>query len=116
EHRVPLLDLLHVDAGYGHRQVLHEIDLNVEEGEIVSILGANGAGKTTTLRAISGAIQRAGQITFQGRSLAGRSASEAARLGIAHVPEGRGTMGQLTVAENLQLGAYVRRDRRGIAL
>jgi branched-chain amino acid transport system ATP-binding protein len=112
---VPLLDLQHLNAGYGHRQVLHEIDLNVEEGEIVAILGANGAGKTTTLRAISGAIQRAGQITFEGRSLAGRGASAAARLGIAHVPEGRGTMGQLTVAENLQLGAYVRRDRRGIA-
>ena len=111
---MPLLDLVRVSAGYGHRRVLHEVDLSVEDGEIVAILGANGAGKTTTLRAISGAIQRVGQITFLGQSLLGSSAADTARLGIAHVPEGRGTMGQLTVAENLQLGAYVRRDR-GIA-
>ena len=111
---MPLLDLVRLNAGYGPRQVLHEIDLCVEEGEIVAILGANGAGKTTTLRAISGAINRAGQISFLGRSLLSCGASDAARLGIAHVPEGRGTMGQLTVMENLQLGAYVRQDR-GIA-
>jgi branched-chain amino acid transport system ATP-binding protein len=111
---VPLLDLARVTAGYGHRRVLHEVDLTVDEGEIVAILGANGAGKTTTLRAISGVIHRVGQIPFMGRSLLGSSPSDTARLGIAHVPEGRGTMGQLTVAENLQLGAYVRRDR-GIA-
>ena len=111
---MPLLELAGVTAGYGHRRVLHEVDLSVDEGEIVAILGANGAGKTTTLRAISGVIQRVGRITFLGRSLLGSSASDTARLGIAHVPEGRGTMGQLTVAENLQLGAYVRRDR-GVA-
>jgi branched-chain amino acid transport system ATP-binding protein len=92
--------------------VLHEVDLRVDEGEIVAILGANGAGKTTTLRAISGSIQRSGELTFSGRSLLPAGAADAARLGIAHVPEGRGTMGQLTVDENLQLGAYVRRDRR----
>src|SRR5947209_17301095 len=114
EPPVPLLELGGLTAGYGHRRVLHEVDLSVDEGEIVAILGANGAGKTTTLRAISGVIQRVGQITFLGRSLLGSSASDTARLGIAHVPEGRGTMGQLTVAENLQMGAYVRRDR-GIA-
>ena len=91
--------------------MLHEVDLLVEPGEIVAILGANGAGKTTTLRAICGSIQRAGQLSFRGRSLLGLGAAEAARAGIAHVPEGRGTMGQLTVAENLQLGAYVRHDR-----
>jgi branched-chain amino acid transport system ATP-binding protein len=111
---VPLLELAEMTAGYGHRRVLHEVDLCVDEGEIVAILGANGAGKTTTLRAISGVIHRVGKITFQGRSLLGGSAADTARRGIAHVPEGRGTMGQLTVAENLQLGAYVRRDR-GIA-
>jgi branched-chain amino acid transport system ATP-binding protein len=94
--------------------VLHDVDLRVEDGEIVAILGANGAGKTTMLRAISGSIQRAGQMQFLGRSLLGNGAADAARLGIAHVPEGRGTMGQLTVLENLQLGAYVRRDR-GVA-
>jgi branched-chain amino acid transport system ATP-binding protein len=107
---VPLLDLAHVSAGYGQRRVLHEVDLCVEDGEIVAILGANGAGKTTTLRAISGAIQRDGQLLFEGRSLLGCGAADAAHLGIAHVPEGRGTMGQLTVLENLQLGAYVRHD------
>jgi branched-chain amino acid transport system ATP-binding protein len=108
---VALLELTGVHAGYGPRRVLHAVDLGVEPGEIVAILGANGAGKTTTLRAISGTIDRAGQIAFQGKSLLGRSAADAARLGIAHVPEGRGTMGQLSVLENLQLGAYVRRDR-----
>jgi branched-chain amino acid transport system ATP-binding protein len=111
---VPLLDLARLSAGYGQRRVLHEVDLYVEAGEIVAILGANGAGKTTTLRAISGAIQRTGRLTFVGRSLLGCGAADAARLGIAHVPEGRGTMGQLTVLENLQLGAYVRRDN-GVA-
>jgi branched-chain amino acid transport system ATP-binding protein len=114
EPQVPLLELARLTAGYGHRRVLHEVDLCVEEGEIVAILGANGAGKTTTLRAISGSIQRSGVVTFGGRSLMGSGAADAARLGIAHVPEGRGTMGQLTVSENLQLGAYVRRDN-GIA-
>jgi len=91
--------------------VLHDLDLFVDSGEIVAILGANGAGKTTTLRAISGVISRSGELSFAGRSLIGCGAADAARLGIAHVPEGRGTMGQLTVMENLQLGAYVRRDR-----
>jgi branched-chain amino acid transport system ATP-binding protein len=108
---MPLLELAGVSAGYGHRRVLHAVDLTLDDGEIVAILGANGAGKTTTLRAISGVIQRAGKLLFDGRSLLGMAAAEAARLGIAHVPEGRGTMGQLTVHENLQLGAYVRRDR-----
>jgi branched-chain amino acid transport system ATP-binding protein len=111
---VPLLELAGLSAGYGHRQVLHDVDLHVDQGEIVAVLGANGAGKTTTLRAICGVISRVGRLTFLGGSLLGRGAADAARLGIAHVPEGRGTMGQLTVVENLQLGAYVRRDR-GVA-
>src|SRR5215471_12451185 len=108
---MPLLELAGVSAGYGHRQVLHQVDLEVGEAEIVAILGANGAGKTTTLRAISGAIQRAGRMVFGGRSLLGCGPAATAHLGIAHVPEGRGTMGQLSVYENLQLGAYVRSDR-----
>ena len=108
---MPLLELAGLTAGYGHRRVLHDVNLSVGEGEIVAILGANGAGKTTTLRAISGSIQRAGTLLFSGRSLLDRGAADAAHLGIAHVPEGRGTMGQLTVSENLQLGAYVRKDR-----
>jgi branched-chain amino acid transport system ATP-binding protein len=107
---VPLLELAGLNAGYGPGHVLHDVDLTVEEGEIVAILGANGAGKTTTLRAISGAIKRVGHLSFLGQSLLRCGAADAARLGIAHVPEGRGTMGQLTVAENLQMGAYVRRD------
>jgi branched-chain amino acid transport system ATP-binding protein len=107
---VPLLELAGLGAGYGHRQVLRDVDLHVEEGEVVAILGANGAGKTTMLRAICGAISRLGKLEFRGQSLLGRGPVDAARLGIAHVPEGRGTMGQLTVVENLQLGAYVRRD------
>jgi branched-chain amino acid transport system ATP-binding protein len=108
---VPLLELSGVSAGYGPRRVLHELTIDVDSGEIVALLGANGAGKTTTLRTISGIIQRSGTITFSGQSLLEYGAAEAARLGIAHVPEGRGTMGQLTVLENLSLGAYVRRDR-----
>jgi branched-chain amino acid transport system ATP-binding protein len=108
---MPLLELQGVNAGYGARRVLHDVELYVDESEIVAILGANGAGKTTTLRAISGTVAREGPISFLGATLPGRRASDAARLGIAHVPEGRGTMGQLSVTENLQLGAYVRRDR-----
>jgi len=111
---MPLLELAGLDAGYGHRRVLHQVDLNVDPGEIVSILGANGAGKTTTLRAISGVIQRSGTLNFGGKSLLASGPADTAHFGIAHVPEGRGTMGQLTVYENLLLGAYVRSDRTGI--
>ena len=110
-----LLELAGVRASYGPRRVLHGIDFEVGEAEIVALLGANGAGKTTTLRAISGTVSREGELRFGGGSLVGRSAAETARLGIAHVPEGRGTMGQLTVMENLRMGAYVRRDRRVVA-
>jgi branched-chain amino acid transport system ATP-binding protein len=108
---MPLLELKQVSASYGQRRVLQDIDLWIEAAEIVAILGANGAGKTTTLRAISGTTKRDGRITFGGHSLLGCSPAVTAHLGIAHVPEGRGTMGQLTVLENLQLGAYIRRDR-----
>ncbi len=111
---MPLLELSGLNASYGDRRVLHEVDLNVDQGEIVAILGSNGAGKTTTLRAICGAITRSGELNFLGASLLRCGAADAARLGIAHVPEGRGTMGQLTVGDNLQMGAYVRRER-GIA-
>lgn len=106
-----LLELRGLCASYGPRKVLHGIDFEVGEAEIVALLGANGAGKTTTLRAISGTITRSGDLRFAGGSLSGRSAAETAKLGIAHVPEGRGTMGQLTVMENLRMGAYIRRDK-----
>src|ERR1041384_6026763 len=104
-----LLALRDVDARYGQVQVLRSLSLTVDEGEIVAILGANGAGKTTTLRAISNTVTRTGTLEFAGRSLARRGPEATARLGITHVPEGRGTFAELTVWENLRLGAYTRR-------
>jgi branched-chain amino acid transport system ATP-binding protein len=103
-----LLELENVDARYGPIHALHGVSLAIEEGEIAAVLGANGAGKTTTLRAISGTVRRSGTITFGGRPLRG-GPDAAARRGIAHVPEGRGTFAELTVWENLRLGAYARR-------
>jgi branched-chain amino acid transport system ATP-binding protein len=105
-----LLELKDVQARYGPVQALHGISLEVPEGSVVAVLGANGAGKTTTLRAISGTVRRTGAISFEGRPL-GSGPEAVARAGIAHVPEGRGTFTELTVTENLRLGAYVRRDR-----
>jgi branched-chain amino acid transport system ATP-binding protein len=104
-----LLELEDVEARYGPVHALHGISLVVAEGSIVCVLGPNGAGKTTTLRAISGTVRRSGRISFAGRSLGRLGPDGAARLGIAHVPEGRGTFSELTVWENLRLGAYVRR-------
>src|SRR4051794_18187666 len=110
---MPLLELHGVAARYGPLQALHGIDLSVGEGEIVAVLGANGAGKTTTLRAISGTVRASGSIVFAGQRLA-RRPEAVARAGIAHVPEGRGTFTQLSVDENLRLGAHVRRDRAAV--
>jgi branched-chain amino acid transport system ATP-binding protein len=110
---MPLLELRGVAASYGPLQALHGIDLSVDEGEIVAVLGANGAGKTTTLRAISATVRTSGQIVFAGERLP-RRPEAVARAGIAHVPEGRGTFAQLSVEENLRLGAHVRRDRAGV--
>jgi branched-chain amino acid transport system ATP-binding protein len=104
-----LLELEDVCARYGPVQALHGVSLTVEEGEIVAVLGANGAGKTTTLRAISNTVKRDGAIRFGGRALGRGGPDDVARLGIAHVPEGRGTFAELTVWENLRLGAYSRR-------
>src|SRR5215831_1862959 len=109
-----LLELEGVEARYGPVKALYGVSLTVGDGEIVAVLGANGAGKTTTLRAISGTVRRSGAIRFAGKSVAGRSPEAVARFGIAHVPEGRGTLSELSVAENLRLGAYVRRDRTAI--
>src|SRR3954467_13177545 len=103
-----LLELREVDARYGPVRALHGVTLTVGEGEIVALLGANGAGKTTTLRAVSGTVRRGGTVAFHGKALRGGPES-VARLGIAHVPEGRGTFSELTVWENLRLGAYPRR-------
>jgi branched-chain amino acid transport system ATP-binding protein len=106
-----LLELDGVEARYGPVQALHGISLTVADGEIVAVLGANGAGKTTTLRAISGTVSRSGKIDLEGKALRG-GPEAAARAGVAHVPEGRGTFVELTVEENLRLGAYTRRDRQ----
>ena len=109
-----LLELENVVASYGAIEVLHGISLSVDERSIVAMLGANGAGKTTTLRAISGRVKVYGSIRFDGRTISGLAAEEVARRGIAHVPEGRGTLAQLTVLENLQMGSCLRRDWGGI--
>lgn len=110
-----LLELTDVTASYGPVQVLSGVSLSVPEGGAVGILGANGAGKTTTLRAISGTVRTGGQIRFGGRDIRGLRADRVAALGIAHVPEGRGTLAQLNVRENLRVGAYLRKDRKAIA-
>jgi branched-chain amino acid transport system ATP-binding protein len=104
----PLLELEDVHARYGDVRALHGVSLAVEEGHVVTVLGPNGAGKTTTLRAVSGTVRATGSIAFAGKRI-GRSPEGAARLGIAHVPEGRGTFAELTVWENLRLGAYTTR-------
>jgi branched-chain amino acid transport system ATP-binding protein len=105
-----LLELDEVVGGYGQVQVLHGIDLAVDEGNVAVVLGANGAGKTTTLRAISGQVHVTGDIRFAGTSIVGKSPEAVSQLGIAHVPQGRGTFGELTVEENLRVGAINRRD------
>jgi branched-chain amino acid transport system ATP-binding protein len=105
-----LLELHNVQAAYGSVKALHGVTLRVDEGQIVSLLGANGAGKTTTLRAISGTVKRTGGISFDGRDIGRASPEDVARMKIAHVPEGRGTLAQLSVWDNLRMGAYVRRD------
>ena len=105
-----LLELDGVAARYGPVQALRDVSLVVREGEVVAVLGANGAGKTTTLRAISGTVSRTGAVELDGKQLKA-SPEAAAKAGIAHVPEGRGTFVDLTVTENLKLGAYTRRDR-----
>jgi len=104
-----LLELTDVHARYGPVRALHGVSLAVEEGQIVAVLGANGAGKTTTLRAISGTVRRTGEIVFAGKKLGRRGPEAVAKLGVAHVPEGRGTFAELSVEENLKLGAYTRR-------
>jgi branched-chain amino acid transport system ATP-binding protein len=105
-----LLELEEVRAGYGPTSVLHGVSLSVPEGQIVSLLGANGAGKTTTLRSITGGVHWTGDIRFAGRSLRRMHTEDVVRCGIAHVPEGRGILTELTVDENLKLGSHLRRD------
>ena len=109
-----MAELLRVDklcAAYGAVRVLHGVDFSLEEGGIVALLGANGAGKTTTLRALCGMLRTEGEVRFAGQRIDGRPTEDIVRLGIAHVPDGRGTFLNLSTEENLQLGAYARRDR-----
>jgi branched-chain amino acid transport system ATP-binding protein len=110
-----LLEAKNLKAFYGETEALHGLDFALAEGGITTLLGANGAGKTTTLRALSGMVRTAGEISFGGERLDGAATEDIVRRGIAHVPEGRGTFVRLTVEENLQLGAMTRRDRAGIA-
>jgi branched-chain amino acid transport system ATP-binding protein len=110
-----LLEAENLEAQYGSTKVLHGLGFAVETGGITAILGANGAGKTTTLRAVCGMVKTAGIVRFEGQRIDGKATEEIVRLGIAHTPEGRGTFMDLTVEENLRLGAYVRKDRSAIA-
>jgi branched-chain amino acid transport system ATP-binding protein len=109
-----LLDVQGLRAAYGPVNVLHGIDFAIPEHEIVVLLGANGAGKTTTLRALSGMLPATGQVTIDGQSIIGLTADRVCALGIAHVPQGRGTFNELTVEENLEVGAYLRNDKEPV--
>jgi branched-chain amino acid transport system ATP-binding protein len=106
-----LLEAEGLTAGYGQTAVLHGIDFAVEERGVSALLGANGAGKTTTLRAVSGMVRTGGELRLAGERINGLAMEEIARRGVAHVPDGRGTFMELTVEENMRLGAYTRRDR-----
>ena len=106
-----LLEVEDLHAGYGQVNVLEDVSLTVGDGETVALLGANGAGKTTTLRAICGMVPPRGRVRIAGRDVTKRSTEQIVTLGVAHVPEGRGTFAPLTVDENLRLGAYLRRGR-----
>jgi branched-chain amino acid transport system ATP-binding protein len=106
-----LLEARGLHAAYGETKVLHGIDFAVEEGGVTALLGANGAGKTTTLRAICGMVRTQGEIVLGGEQIAGLATEDVVRRGVAHVPDGRGTFMELTVEENMRLGAYVRADK-----
>jgi branched-chain amino acid transport system ATP-binding protein len=108
----PLLSIQHLSVSYGPVAALREVSLEAEPGEIVAVLGANGAGKTTLLRTISGLLRpRSGSVHLDGRDLTRLPAHAIARAGVAHVPEGRGILGRMSVEENLRMGAFHRRDR-----
>ena len=109
-----LLEASNLHAAYGQTRVLHGISFSMEEGTITTLLGANGAGKTTTLRALCGMVRTQGEVRFAGQRIDGRATEDIVRLGIAHVPDGRGTFANLTTEENLRLGAYTRKDRDAV--
>jgi branched-chain amino acid transport system ATP-binding protein len=110
-----LLDVANLFAGYSAENVLRGVSFSVERGGITAILGANGAGKTTLLRAISGMLRRHGSIRFDDKPIEKTTTEDIARLGVAHVPDGRGTFLDLTTEENLRIGAYTRKDRKAVA-
>ncbi len=111
-----LLEVSGLNAAYGATKVLHDINFSLEVGHITAILGANGAGKTTTLRSLCQTVKTSGSIVFDGQQLVGKSTENVVRMGIAHVPEGRGTFTALSTEENLRLGAYVRADKAELEL
>jgi branched-chain amino acid transport system ATP-binding protein len=108
------LEAANLHAAYGQTRVLHGMSFGMEEGTITTLLGANGAGKTTTLRALCGMVRTEGEIRFAGQRIDGRATEDIVRLGIAHVPDGRGTFANLTTEENLRLGAYTRKDKAAV--
>lgn len=110
----PLLEVKNLDVSYGPVRVLYGLNFTIESGSVTTLLGANGAGKTTTLRAISGSVKRGGSIRLAGQEINRSAPEDVARLGVAHVPDGRGTFLRQTVEDNLHLGAMTRRDRKGI--
>jgi branched-chain amino acid transport system ATP-binding protein len=110
-----MLGVERLDAFYGEQQALFGVGFALDDGEVRTLLGANGAGKTTVLRALCGMVRVTGDIRFDGKRISGWATEDIVRLGIAHVPDGRGTFLRVTVEENLQLGAITRRDRAGIA-
>ena len=110
----PLLETRGLKAFYGPVQVLHGLDIAVEQGGVTALLGANGAGKTTTLRALCAMVRCEGTILYEGRPVTARACEDIVRLGVAHAPEGRGTFTDLTVEENLRLGAYTRSDKAAV--
>jgi len=109
-----LLEVNGLHASYGKTRVLHGIDFAMEKGSITALLGANGAGKTTTLRALCAMVKTQGEIRFEGERVEHRATEDIVRLGVAHVPDGRGTFLNLSTEENLRLGGYVRRDKRAV--
>jgi branched-chain amino acid transport system ATP-binding protein len=109
-----LLAAENLDAWYGATQVLHGLSFSMAPGSIATLLGANGAGKTTTLRALCGMVRTRGAVTLDGQRIETRPTEDIVRLGVAHVPDGRGTFLDLTTEENLRLGGYARRDRRAV--
>jgi branched-chain amino acid transport system ATP-binding protein len=109
-----LLEVKGLHAAYGQTRVLHGLDFALEQGSITALLGANGAGKTTTLRALCAMVKTQGEIRFEGRRVEHRATEDIVRLGVAHVPDGRGTFLNLSTEENLRLGGYVRRDKQAV--